>query len=190
MILSLDPSSKCTGYAWHERSGDFVEAGRLTPSVARADLVASMGAAGGHWRSGVRDGWIRAMSMAEQVGEMLWEHPGGPSVVVTEVPSGKAGTSSRVQRSGGGLGTLGAVQGMVFQALWSELNQPQMGGRLVIPVDERLWTREMRCTKKAGRPARVEAMVPRYDPADDPGCDVADAILIGRWWLQKMKEHG
>ncbi len=30
----------------------------------------------------------------------------------------------------------------------------------------------------------------QYDPATDPGVDIADAILLGRWWLMQLEGQG
>jgi hypothetical protein len=111
MLLAIDPSSTCVGYALFGEDGKLIEFGRLLPhkgddAMQRiADLLADL--------------------------ERLWrEHR--PRTVVIEVTSGKiAGRLGRVQ----GLG----VYGMAVGACW-QLLRSLAGARNVRTVTENEWT--------------------------------------------------
>jgi hypothetical protein len=99
-----------------------------------------------------------------------------PVATIMEWSSGK--THGRIAKASG-LAVLGQSQGAVRQML-NDLHVP------VVLVGENEWTRSK---KKADRAKEVALLVPQYDPADDPGLDIADAIGLGLWHFGKIRER-
>lgn len=160
MILALDPSSSCLGYAIMRDACHLQECGRITPAKSRdaaAERIASLG-----------------RSLAELLTEVK------PRAIVIEITSGKV--ARRLGKNVQGLG----VYGMAVGFLWREClaTEPPDG---VHVVEENVWTRGI---SKDKRTAAVAAIFRRYRTAADPGGDAADAIGIARWWLMNAKMAG
>jgi Holliday junction resolvasome RuvABC endonuclease subunit len=154
ILLALDPSSTCTGYAVLSRPGArpavLVDAGRLTPAQPRAKAAE------------------RIASMVEQVADLIREH--APTHAVVELPSAHV---HRGKRAGGGAGL--AIYGMAVGAVWQAV-LGRVGG--VALVDANLWTGRV---NKAVRARRIQDMGLGYRMDQDPGLDGADAIGLGLW---------
>lgn len=100
-----------------------------------------------------------------------------PEAIVIEDTSGKV--SGRHGGRGAGLAIYGKAVGEVRRAM-------KQTGIDVFMVLENDWTRGM--GKKIDRQRWCEAAYSKqYRAADDPGGDVADAIKLGRWWLEARK---
>ncbi|MGN6367485.1 MAG: hypothetical protein ACTHN5_04415 [Phycisphaerae bacterium] len=156
MILALDPSSTCVGYALMTgpRPDQLLDGGLLRPKPAKLPIVA------------------RVRQFAQDLRELLEEHR--PAAVVMEVSFTRHG---RAHDRGGAatLGVYGFAVGYLFHVL-------EASGVSIESLEATQWTGRMR---KAERTERIRAMYgARYPAARDPGGDLADAIGIGRWWLQ------
>jgi hypothetical protein len=152
-IIAFDPSSSVTGYAVMTDARTVTDCGKLTPGRARDDA-----------NTRIRVMVAEAVLLIRQV---------RPDWVVIEDTSGKV--SGRHRGSGAGLAIYGKAVGWFL----AELERVVPGK--VVAVLENDWTRG---TKKGTR-QRIVAAEYRgaYDPAQDPGGDVSDAIGIGRWWF-------
>jgi hypothetical protein len=95
--------------------------------------------------------------------------------VVIEVPSGHVGRN-RHQGGGAGLSRYGMAVGYVI-GVTASLGPPSL-------VTENEWTNSV---PKKTRTMIIQRTVPGYNSIPDPGGDIADAIGIGQWWLQKHK---
>lgn len=157
-LLALDPSTTRVGWAvfdGHHLTG----AGVLTPRRTKdvyLDRIASF-----------VDGVVALVELYE------------PATVVVEVPSGMAARGSMP-----GMAGTQAIYGMAVGAVWAVLREVApshaVGGGRVATVTEREWTRSVR---KERRAALVRLEHPGLDWAADVGMDMADAIGIGRWWM-------
>jgi hypothetical protein len=164
-ILSLDPSSTATGWALLDLAGRIVQGGIIKSDKLRNEPQ------------------FRIKSMAEEFRQLLNEF--GPGIVIIEITSGKVGLN-RHKGSGSGL----SIYGMAVGYLWAvtdcwlrQLPAEQQGQTQIVPIRENLWCRGI---SKADRIAAVACEFPEYNPADDPGGDLADAVSLGQWYL---KEH-
>jgi len=168
MMLSLDPSSTCTGFAeWVD--GKLQAFGRLKPSkagLAPMARVSEMGA-----------------ELVKLIGECL------PDVVVIEVNFSRFGTA----RKAGGACTL-AVYGYAVGYLLARAQQEMFDTKgdfdgLVIPVEANAWTAGRKISDEDVRKRLAAALAKTYDPAHDPGANAADAILLGRWWWDQQRSR-
>jgi hypothetical protein len=164
-ILAIDPSSTATGWALLDLAGRIVQAGNIRPDKLRSEPQ------------------FRIKSMAEDLRQLLNEFE--PGTVVIEITSGKTS-----KRHGSGAGAGLGVYGMAVGYLWAvtdcwlrQLPAEQQGQTQIVPIRENLWCRGI---SKADRIAAVACEFPEYNPADDPGGDLADAVSLGQWYL---KEH-
>lgn len=119
MILALDPSSTCTGYALGEDDGTFREAGVLRPRPTRLPFE------------------LRVQSMVTDLREFLRDH--SPSTIVLEVPSGKI--HGRLQRANGIIN-----YGFAVGAIW--LACCIYGGAQLHTVADNVWTRGRQKAKR------------------------------------------
>lgn len=109
---------------------------------------------------------------------LVREH--GPEVIVIEDTSGKV--SGRHGGGGAGLAIYGKAVGEIRRAMLHT-------GVRVECVLENEWTRGM--GKKGQRMLWCRAAYPtQYDAEQDKGGDVADAIKLGRWWLEVQRVKG
>lgn len=158
MILAIDPSSSCTGYAMLLSHNNLVEAGRFLPGKTRDSAV------------------HRIMAMGRDLAALIREKQ--PDEIVIEISSGKVG------RRHGGAGAGLAVYGMAVGYLWATAAAfaNNDGPIKVHTIEENAWT----CgVPKEKRTANVALRFKQYRTADDPGGDVADAIGLGCWWLRE-----
>jgi Holliday junction resolvasome RuvABC endonuclease subunit len=156
VILALDPSSTCVGYALvaGPRPDQLVDGGLLRPKPAKLPIIA------------------RVRQFAQDFRELLEEHR--PAVVVMEVSLSRHGRAN----DRGGASALG-VYGLAVEYLFHSL---ETSGTPIETLDATQWTERLR---KAKRTERIRAIYgTRYPVERDPGGDLADAIGIGRWWLQ------
>jgi hypothetical protein len=164
ILLALDPSSTCTGYAvW--RAGELHAAGLLRPP---AKLPAEQ----------------RVGRMIKDLEDVYDEHV--PTHAVIEIPDAHV-HGARKRAGGAGLALYGMAAGMLYVAtclLIDELLPRSEGHHVsrVTPVRASEWTGGSR---KRVRQGVVAATVPQYDAAADRGADAADAIALGRWWMRR-----
>ncbi len=158
MILALDPSSQKTGYALLTPAGTLTEHGLLKPRRIRDDANARIDA--------------MVFSLREIVAEYA------PDAIIIEDTSGKVG--ARHKGNGAGLAIHGKAVGRLHQAAIDALGEK---GRVVM-VLENDWTRR---TPKAVRQNRAAYLFPDYKPAADKGGDMADAIMLGVWWINRQR---
>lgn len=157
-VLAIDPSSTCTGWAVLDglAARQLVQGGLITP-----------------------DRKAPAPRRIEQIlgdlDPLITEFH--PDRMVVEVPSGKAGTGSRQ----GAKSSL-TIYGMAAGAVWGWC-LGRFPGR-VIDVNERAWTAG--AGSKQERALGVAALYRhQYKIDSDPKLDLADAIGLGRWYLQQ-----
>lgn len=160
-ILSLDPSSKCTGYAVFDGRA-LIEHGRFTPSKRDMEY------------------WFRVEEMLADLCEVITSYR-PIDVAVIEMPGGK-----QHRRRSGIRGHGQSVYGFAAGALWARLVAGHWDSAIdrieTVKVNE--WTRGQR---KIDRLEKIAAKYPAYDRAADPGGDAGDAIGLADWWLQQMK---
>jgi len=165
-IVSLDPSSTVVGYAVMRTDGRLVQAGPITPEDKKAGS------------------FERVQSLGDDIWSLLERHQ--PDIILIEWTVGKVG-QRRHQGGGAGLSVYGCGVGWIgcvcntwiSAGTWCALQMPRL-----IAILENDWTRGV---PKEDRQAAVFAAYPQYDPAEDPGGDVADAIDMALWWLREQK---
>lgn len=157
-ILALDPSSTKTGYAVAD-GGEIIDFGVLTPNRTKDPPNTRI--------------WVMLMAC----GDLMNEHRPFSAVVIEDTSGKIAGRLGRAS----GLAIHGKAVGMfIMKAV-----QFMGGTRQVHLVLENDWTRG---TPKAKRQKNVAYLLgDKYDPAKDPGGDVADAIGLLNWWMDKQK---
>lgn len=168
-LIALDPSITCTGYAVFMLNG-LVECGRIT---TRAE----------YQRNKVR----HKVPAHERIDELIRDLGGvfdrlpASSEVVIEITSGK--TSGRHGGGGAGLATYGMAVGHIVRYAIERFGEDR-----VHQVYENDWTRG-----KGGKDKRIahcRYCYPMYAErfADmDTGGDIADAILLGDWWINNQR---
>lgn len=168
-LISLDPSITCTGYAVFGLNG-LQECGRIktTTDFQRNKVKHKVPA------------HERIEELIGDLGEVFDRFPASAEVVI-EITSGK--TSSRHGGGGAGLATYGMAVGQIVRYAIE-----RFGENRVHQVYENDWTRG-----KGGKDKRVahcRYSYPMYAKrfADiDSGGDIADAILLGEWWLNNQR---
>lgn len=175
-VLALDPSSRCTGYAVLERTcptGErLLEAGKLRGKSTC-------------------DALQRVLAMRADLKKLLEEMD--PDTILVELPLEKQYTRTAGKRSGmaiwaGAAWALWMVcvqwaeEANIAAALLQGLDWSPSDARRVCPVSNTYWTRG---TSKRDRQDRVHALYRQYDPKTDAGGDVADAVSMALWWLQR-----
>ncbi len=161
MILSLDPSSTCIGYA---RFGGFdggtmLNAGRMvTPQKPSA--------------------YVRMVKLADDIVDLIREYNGPRMIVIVEVPSGRV-NHGRHKGSGAGL----SIYGVAVGYLLGRLANLDVDVRMIL---ENEWTRGI---PKDKRRESVAARHGSYRAIQDkdPGGDISDAIALGEWWIMEQK---
>lgn len=193
-ILAFDPASYVTGYAvldWRRDAEDaprfdgsplLVSAGRISVTGSKRGMAAHVTQIERSWQllHAVKPNANRRVAELEayvmQVIDIF-----APTAIVVEIPSGKAGAGSK-KGAKSSLAVYGYAAGCVRG--WAS-----RAGVPVLPIDERTWT-QAAGVKKEMRPLTVQGLYPhQYDPDDDDGADMADAILLGRWALQQLVRH-
>lgn len=157
VVLSLDPSSTIIGYAVMD-DGQLRDAGPITPDQR-----------GGPSYQRVRD----LSRYLRQVMDVC-----RPGVILIEWTKGKVG--KRHQGRGAGLAVYGTGVGAALTTadIWAE----ERPGVLVFPILENDWTRGI---TKEKRSQVIAQQYPQYQPGEDPGGDVADAIGLANWWIRQ-----
>lgn len=165
ILLALDPSSTCTGYAILRglAAADLLEAGLLKPERTKA-------------RS-----WLRIAAMTRDVRELIEQH--GVTHAVVEYPAAK------VHRRAKGHAGL-AVYGVAPGAMLNELGH-RLGAERVLDVTPAGWMGDSPL-KKPARAMVMAGLYPKsygqaYAAGDDPGHDTSDAIALARWAWPRMK---
>lgn len=166
-IVSLDPSSTCTGYAvWVD--GKPYELGRIKPSNSTKGIDSTKLAGRAQVACGASV--VRYMGLMADLAELLYEYR--PEHVVIEVSTGRAGTGSKL-KAGPSLITYGQAVGCALAMAYQSCSS-------VVPVTERAWTRGL--GKKDARMRFVYNLYPAlYQFEKDKGGDIADAVLLYRW---------
>jgi Holliday junction resolvasome RuvABC endonuclease subunit len=161
MILSIDPSSSKTGYAAFDDVKHIAECGVLVAD--RADSSRE-----------------RRRSMVKRVVELCDEFD--PDAVVIEVPDGKVHAWGQ-KHNMGVLSIYGMAVGAIVQAVDDWFEQRDMGDRGVVEAKVNAWTGG---SKKSHRAVAARSLFPdHYDPDKDAGGDIADAVMLGVWYLDE-----
>ena len=165
-LISIDPSSTRTGVAVF-RDGDLTESFAL--------------------RSGARQPWQRIRNILIELERELQFRVELPDAVIIEVGK-KPHAKKRQSMAGAGLITYGMAVGAVCRLL-----DDVSGHGYVFPVehiDVNEWTkRSNRQIPKYQRLAELAVVCPQYNPEDDPGGDIGDAIAMGLWWLERKRVY-
>ena len=163
ILLALDPSSTCTGYAVFD-SDRLDECGLLKPS-------ASHGAE------------RRTAMIVDDLRELLEAIE--PTDIVIEVPSRGRGTGS-AKGATGRLAIYGMAVGEIRRVCKDWTNSD--GTKPTIhSVVERTWTKGR---SKAKRQRQLSMLYPKHTAAlveNDRGGDAFDAIGVGAYWLANRK---
>lgn len=153
-ILSLDPSSKCVGYAIGD--GDrLIECGKLKP--IKGDAIA------------------RIRSIRDDIKQILKLEK--PDCLVIEKPSPQAPSG----RNNSGQATYGMAVGLVIDQCFEYQDQTNAK---IITVSPDVWTNRV---KKERRQAAIAYKYQQYNPSQDKGGDVSDAIGLLEWWGNQRK---
>jgi len=162
-VVGVDPSSSVTGCGVLSATGELVDAWKLTPKTRKYDQTAIQ----------------RIDTMCAELWDVL--ELAQPQVVVVEITSGKVG--QRHKGDGAGLAVYGMAVGAMWRVVWTWIarrNHNATSEWECVPVPENVWTAGV---AKRKRMANIERIYSGYDPADDRGGDVADAIGLAAWWL-------
>jgi Holliday junction resolvasome RuvABC endonuclease subunit len=116
----------------------------------------------------------RIRTMCGELAGIVAEHR--PDVIVIEDTSGKVGR----RHGGGGAGLAIHGKAVGYFLAWMEQRHPR-----VEAVLENEWTRGR---SKASRQRLVALEFSAYDPAQDRGGDVSDAIALAQWWQTKERQ--
>ncbi len=182
MIIGIDPSSTAIGVAVLSGlgRGDIVTGEVIRPSRRLTHEWRHCAWVKDHYRRSDLKALVRSLNAIDELLEMIGPYDQSGLRIVVETPSGKVGTGAK-RGARGSLTSYGLAAGMVFAALRTEYNPVR-----VLPVSERQWT--------AGRGSKArrqrEVMIvygSAYDHRGDKGGDVADAIGIARWYLNRVQ---
>ena len=155
MILALDPSLTCCGWAVLTSRRQVADCGRILPGSSRKPLGQRLGFLG------------------QELLEVAAHQPRMTDVII-EVPSGHVGRN-RHKGGGAGLSLYGVAVGYVI-AIADQIGTVHL-------VNETEWTGGTPKDQRVGLiKATTPEYRPHADR--DPGGDIADAIALGQWWLQ------
>ena len=170
MILALDPSSECTGYAMLGADRGIIESGTIRPDARDKTPVA------------------RILTIGREVGALVKRL--SPGVVVVETPfATPRGGPKKVKRSPVTLPTYGMVVGMVIGEVdvWRLTHDP---APVLVTVPSDAWSKGLGSTwDDEHKTKRVRAVAYLYGIAPEAlgpktlAGNVADAILMARWAL-------
>ena len=169
MILSLDPSSECTGYAMLGADRGIIESGTIRPD-ARDKTPAA-----------------RVLTIGREVGALVKRL--SPGVVVVETPFATPRGGPKARRSAMTLPTYGMAVGAALAAVdgWRLTHDP---APVLVTVPADAWSRGLAGTRDdEHKVKRVQAVVYLYGIAPEAlgpktlAGNVADAILMARWAL-------
>ena len=165
-ILSLDPSSTRTGWALLSQGEQLLQGGIIKPHKQKCEAQ------------------YRIAQMCKDLEQLLAEIE--PETILLEWPSGHVGRK-RHQGGGAGLSIYGAACGSLWRTCehWIRSLPPEQQSQTEVElVLESDWTRGI---PKSDRIAGVASRFKEYDPAADPGGDLADAIGLGCWYLKEYR---
>jgi len=170
--FAIDPGLTTTGWSVMEDGHVWVDAGLLKPQPRT-------GAVG-----------VRIDSLCEQLYRLLddWK----PVDVVIEVTSGHV-NKGRHKGAGAGLGIYGMAVGELHRQCkwWASLHSHGQCYPQVHRIEENLWTaRRPKMESRNGKVSRVDlarGLFGQYDPAQDPGGDLADALMLNCWFQSQRK---
>lgn len=161
--IAIDPSTKCIGWAVLDGARSLRAFGRVTPARVTASAE------------------DRVWSMVSVLDATLAKHvheKGDAVVEITSAPRlGKGkGISQRA------LIAVGAAAGAVCYMLLESGH-----ANMVTTVTDREWTRNMpsKDRPKEKRAQRIPLIFPECANMHDPGRDIADAIGLGVWHLER-----
>lgn len=168
-ILAIDPSSTRLGWAVMDGHESLIDAGLIIADEYEYGLK-------GKRRIRVRK--LEAFERVDGVCETLSARLQlvDPDEIVIETTSGKIARRLKKYAPTGQ-----AFYGMAIYGVYRLCTASQ---RPVHMVKENKWTGGV---PKEKRQFAVATLFPRYNPADDAGGDIADAIGLGRWWLSQEK---
>lgn len=164
-LLSIDPSSTCTGYAVLSEKHELVDYGVWKPTGTKAR----------------KDPFWRIEVMCQHLDGLLakcqFDH------VVVEVSSGHV--SSRHRGGGSGLATYGTAVG----ALWSWATIARKPLANVHVVYENEWTGGLPKRNYNGKYPinRHDQIVAEFKLPRETPDDITDAIGLGMWWFDHRK---
>ena len=167
-ILALDPSSTKTGYAVLRDCGPpkrLIDVGLLWPQKKSAPPLQ------------------RIMDQVNELSAILREHQ--PEIVVVEEPSGHVhGRIRKAGRGVKGLAVYGAAVGgfWVYLNTWRDLLAADDESFTLISEPANTWTDGV---PKGKRQNTIAMIYPQYNPKADPGADVADAIGLAQWTMDR-----
>jgi len=166
LILGLDPSSTVIGYAFKQANKvgpeGLVEAGLIKPDTKQL---------------GEPESFWRIIDMCKLIESLLLEYI--PRTILVEWTKGKVG-KRRHHGNGAGLAVYGCGVGGIGMYVYKY--SFDLKARFV-PILENDWTRGV---PKKNRQAAIASEYQQYDPAADPGGDIADAIGLVDWWLREQ----
>lgn len=165
LVFAVDPGSIRSGWAVLDRHEQLLAGGLLLPDKIHIDSE------------------FRINSMCQDLWQLLDEWR--PNAIVIEYGSGKINIR-RHHGQGSGMQIHGVSIGALWReavAWWRALPAEQQLETKVILITENKWTRGVR---KEERAAAIAAMFPKYNPAKDPGYDLADAVGLASWY---QREH-
>ena len=160
MILAIDPSSSCTGYAVLTTTGDVIVHGR----------VKAKNGEGNH---------RRVSRMIDVLVKLAADHK------VTEAVIEEPTVQNRLKKATGE--RRAPFTSIPYVVAYGRILQAMSDVAEVYPVTARDWTRGK---PKAARAAYVKDVVPTYTGKGDSGMDEADAIGLGLWWCQQRRLRG
>ena len=169
MILSLDPSSTCTGWAVMDYGEQYVASGRLLPGHVKIEP-----------KELAPYYCIDAMCLG--LHKLLEEYR--PQEVVMEWTSGKR--AARLGQNVSHLAIYGVAVGAIWReavnwtAYWTDKGTPCA----VVSYLENTWTQGQ---AKGHRIQIAQALFRQYDPTRDSGGDEADAIMLNVWHQREQK---
>jgi hypothetical protein len=189
IVIAIDPSSTCTGYAVLEARPLGISGVCWAPPALREYGTLGLEESRGRMRVSKGDALHRIALMVADVRALIEERraSGGRAEIVwlVELPLAKQHTLQAGKRSGLAVWALAA--GCVYGTLragviWLSPDRPWQ----VVTVDNRLWTRRL---PKEARPRLAASLFPQYDPGRDraPSYDAADAVLMGHWFFSSTR---
>jgi Holliday junction resolvasome RuvABC endonuclease subunit len=155
LLLTVDPSSTCTGYAVMGNAANIVDAGLLRAGSDKAPAVE------------------RIYCMRGELRNLIRQYQ--PACVLIEVTSGH--TAGRIHRRTAGLAVYGMAVGALLDTAWAE-------ARCVEYVEENAWTAGVPKEKRQARIAAIFPEYAQAKQRD-VGADVADAIGLALWWYER-----
>lgn len=160
MILAIDPSSSCTGFA----------------------VLAHTGRVSVHGRIKAKNGEGTHRRVSRMIEDLRWYADQQTcSECVIESPS----VQSRQRKANGE--SRAPFTSIKYVVAYGRILQAMSERMEVHEVTAREWTRGR---PKAIRAETIKAIVPTYTGKGDSGMDEADAIGLGLWWCDQRRLRG